>query len=95
MFVNYLLIFILIFLLLHVLNIFKEKLENIIFTKTESIHDWNDAARSNLLSVIYFFMLQELLEYFRMSLYKILTKRIRWIVNDDEYVMLRKLDSWN
>lgn len=30
-----------------------------------------------LLSVIYFFMLQELLEYFRMSLYKILTKRIR------------------
>lgn len=48
-----------------------------------------------LLSVIYFFMLQELLEYFRMSLYKILTKRIRWIVNDDEHVMLRKLDSWN
>lgn len=39
MFVNHLLIFILIFLLLHVLNIFKEKLENIIFTKTESIHD--------------------------------------------------------
>lgn len=56
MFVNYLLIFILIFLLLHVLNIFKEKLENIIFTKTESIHDWNDIRRDRISAKCYLFL---------------------------------------